>query len=85
MNPNSTSNSSSIKNSGSKKIKRRNFFAYLGVGVVGALAITKLPFKMFQQKLKAEASVKVKVNPYAVKRDRDMSKRSTDAKGKMNG
>ncbi len=93
MNPNSTSNSNSIKNSGSKKIKRRNFFMYLGAGALGALALRNLPFKLFQQKIKAEASIKVKENPYAVKRDmskREMSKNgksSTDtgAKGKMNG
>ncbi len=79
-------NSNSSNNSDSntpKKIKRRNFFMYLGAGALGALALTKLPFRMFQQKLKAEASIKVKVNPYAVKRD--MSKKVLDTKGQVNG
>ena len=53
---------------------------YLGAGALGAYALTKLPFKLFQQKIKAETSIKIKVNPYAVKRD--MSK---DSKGQVNG
>lgn len=73
----------SINLGNSKKIKRRNFFVYLGAGALGAIALTKLPFKLFQQKLKAEASIKVKVNPYAVKRD--MSKKVQDTKGQVNG
>ncbi len=66
-------NSNNSGNNNSVKIKRRNFFVYLGAGAVAAAAITKLPFKLFGQKLKAEASVKVKANPYAVKRDMNMS------------
>ncbi len=62
-------NSNNSGNNNSGKIKRMNFFVYLGAGAVAAAAITKLPFKLFGQKLKAEASVKVKANPYAVKRD----------------
>lgn len=81
---NSSKNSESISNPiEPKKIKRRNFFVYLGAGALGALALTKLPFRMFQQKLKAETSIKVKVNPYAVKRD--MSKKAQDTKGQVNG
>ena len=81
---NSSKNSESISNPiETKKIKRRNFFVYLGAGALGVLALTKLPFRMFQQKLKAEASIKVKVNPYAVKRD--MSKKVQDTKGQVNG
>lgn len=74
-------NSNNSGNNNSGKIKRRNFFVYLGAGAVTAAAITKLPFKLFGQKLKAEASVKVKANPYAVKRD--MS--SKGPKGQVRG
>lgn len=61
MNSNSSSNP--------KKIQRRNFFLYLGAGAAVAAAITGLPFKLFQKKVKAETSIKVKANPYAVKRE----------------
>jgi len=57
-------------------IKRRNFFFYLGAAGAGVYALSKLPFRLFQQKLKAETSIKIKENPFAVKRD---------AKGKNNG
>ena len=77
------SNNSSSSKGDTKKIKRRNFFVYLGAGALGAYALTKLPFKLFQQKLKAEASIKVKPNPYAVKRD--MTKAGKDTKGNVNG
>jgi hypothetical protein len=56
------------KNSKSR-IKRRNFFLYLGAGAAGVFALTKIPLKIFQQKIKSETGVKVKPNPYAVKRD----------------
>lgn len=51
------------------KIKRRNFFFYLGAAGAGVYALTKLPYRLFQQKLKAETSLKIKENPYSVKRD----------------
>lgn len=50
-------------------IKRRNFFFYLGAAGAGVYALTKLPFKIFQQKVRTESGMKVKENPYAVKRD----------------
>lgn len=85
MNSNNSSNSKAAKET--PKIKRRNFFVYLGAGAISAYALTKLPFNLFRRKLKAEASVKVKENPYAVKRD--MSKKvnlgSNNAGGKNNG
>jgi hypothetical protein len=56
------------KNSKSK-IKRRNFFLYLGAGAASVFALTKLPIKIFQQKVKSDTALKVKTNPYAVKRD----------------
>jgi hypothetical protein len=80
---NSKNSNSSNQTGDTKKIKRRNFFVYLGAGALGAYALTKLPFKLFGQKLKAEASIKIKPNPYAVKRD--MSKTGKDSKGNMNG
>ena len=52
-----------------KKIKRRNFFYYLSAGAVGAYALTKVPFKIFHSKLSSAARIKVKENPYAVKRE----------------
>ena len=76
-------NSNNSGNSNSNKIKRRNFFVYLGAGALGALALTKLPFKLLQQKYKAETSIKVQTNPYAVKRD--MTKGSNGTKGNVNG
>lgn len=57
-------------NNPKSKIKRRNFFMYLGAGTASALALTKLPIKLFQQKIKSETALKVKANPYAVKRDK---------------
>ena len=95
MNSNNSSNSKAVKET--PKIKRRNFFVYLGAGALGAYALTKLPFNLFRQKLKAEASVKVKENPYAVKRDSSKKVNlgginpgstntgSTNAGGKNNG
>ena len=81
---NSSKNSESINNPiEPKRIKRRNFFVYLGAGALGAYALTKLPFRLFQQKLKAETSIKVKANPYSVKRN--MSKTGKDTKGSVNG
>ncbi len=71
MNSNNSNNS--------KKIHRRNFFLYLGAGAAAVAAFTKLPFNIFQQKVKAETSIRVKENPYAVKRD--MTGKNT----KMNG
>ncbi len=64
-------NSENLINSEKKvlKIKRRNFFYYLGAGAAGMYALTQMPFKIFQQKIKAETSIKVKPNPYAVKRN----------------
>ncbi|MCC6865237.1 MAG: hypothetical protein IT280_03670 [Ignavibacteria bacterium] len=61
MNSNSSNNS--------KKILRRNFFLYLSAGIAAAAAITKLPFRLFQNKVKAETSIKIKANPFAVKRE----------------
>lgn len=60
-----------LKNIGSNKIKRRNFFYYLGASTFGIFTISKLPIKIFKSKLnnKLTGKITVKTNPYAVKRD----------------
>jgi hypothetical protein len=66
------------------KIQRRNFFLYLTAGAAAAAAITKLPFRLFQQKYKAETSIKVKENPFAVKRETNRSNTKVNG-GRING
>jgi len=66
-----------LKNSnGSAKIKRRNFFYYLGASALGIFSISKLPINIFKSKINKELTESntsqkpvVKPNPYAVKRD----------------
>ena len=60
-----------LKNIGSNKIKRRNFFYYLGASAFGIFSISKLPIKIFKSKLNNTLARKItiKPNPYAVKRD----------------
>ncbi len=70
-------------NNPKSKIKRRNFFMYLGAGAASAFALTKLPMRIFQQKIKSETAMKVKANPYAVKRD--AVKRDKSSGGRNNG
>ncbi len=60
-------------NNGSPKIKRRNFFFYLGASVLGIFSLTKSPLNLFKSKINKELSksqkLSVKANPYAVKRN----------------
>jgi hypothetical protein len=56
-------------NSNSPKIKRRNFFYFLGAGALGIYALAKQPVKMFASKIKAVSRIKIKENPSAVKRN----------------
>jgi len=60
------SNSSGEKN----KIKRRNFFYYIGAAAVTAFVATKFPFRLFKKEQSSSriSSIKVKENPYSVKR-----------------
>ncbi|HEX2788588.1 MAG TPA: hypothetical protein VHP32_11880 [Ignavibacteria bacterium] len=55
-----------------QKIKRKKFFLYFGVSVMGVFGLSKLPFKIFQSrnnKTAVKASpIKVEINPLAVKR-----------------
>ena len=58
-------------NSGGKnKIKRRNFFYYIGAAAVTSLVAVKFPFGLFkkEQPSARTSSIRVKENPYAVKR-----------------
>ena len=58
---------------GSPKIKRRNFFYYLGVSAFGIFSVSKLPINIFKSKINKELAKEqkpvVKSNPFAVKRD----------------
>ena len=60
----------SNNSSGKSKIKRRNFFYYIGAAAVTAFVATKFPFRLFkkEQSSAQTSSIKVKENPYAVKR-----------------
>lgn len=55
-----------------QKMKRKNFFLYFGVSVIGIFGLSKLPFKIFQSKINKPAvkalPIKVEINPLAVKR-----------------
>jgi hypothetical protein len=56
----------------SKKIKRKNFFYYLGASALGAYALTKQPFNIIKSafiKPQAVKGIKIELNPMAVKRD----------------
>jgi hypothetical protein len=61
-----------INNNGTPKIKRRRFFTYLGVSVLGILSLSKLPFDLFKSRINNEIAknnrISLKPNPYAVKR-----------------
>lgn len=54
------------------KIKRKNFFYYLGASVLGVYTISQFPFNKLRAKLRKEiqpgTKIKVKQNPFAVKR-----------------
>jgi len=62
------------------KIKRRNFFVYLGASILGVFSISKLPGKIFNSKITSEVKgtsrIKVTAHPMAIKRE---------SKGVMNG
>ena len=71
-----------LKNkNGSSKIKRRNFFYYLGAFALGIFSVSKLPISIFKSKINRELTERnalkhnalqkpvVNPNPYAVKRD----------------
>jgi hypothetical protein len=55
------------------KIKRKNFFYYLGASAFGIYTISQIPFNKLQSKFRKEihpkTDLKVKQNPHAVKRN----------------
>ena len=58
-----------IEKTNTGKIKRRNFFYYIGAAVVSAFVLTKFPLNIFKKTAASRnSSVKVKENPLAVKR-----------------
>lgn len=63
-----------IKNPETKKLKRKNFFMYLGVSALGLFGISKIPLKKLFVKIEKESAaanaIKVKENPLSVKRER---------------
>ncbi len=62
----------STKSSKESKIKRRNFFYYLGASVAGIFAISRIPFGRFKSKINSELSKnsrpEIRPSPYSVKR-----------------
>jgi hypothetical protein len=74
MNSNNSGSITGFKNkAGSGRInptiKRRNFFYYLAAGAAGVYAFTRMPFNIFKSKVAEASKIKVKENPYAVKRE----------------
>ncbi|MFI5144112.1 MAG: hypothetical protein ACHQJ4_00825 [Ignavibacteria bacterium] len=53
-------------------IKRRNFFMYLGVSLVGIFSLSKMPWKLFGSKVYKETGgkkkIKIEGNLNAIKR-----------------
>ena len=62
------------------KIKRRNFFYYLGVAAAGTFVFSKFPINLFRKKTETRprSSIKVTASPLAVKR-------TPSVKGPLNG
>jgi len=68
-----------------KKIKRRNFFYYIGAAALGAVVFTKFPFNLLRKSQTSSgrvSSIKVTENPLAVKRT---GLPVPAAKGRVNG
>lgn len=60
----------SITSIDNKKIKRRNFFYYIGALAVSSFVLSKFPFNFLKKRLGiiSHPSIKVTENPFAVKR-----------------
>ena len=62
---------------GSSKIKRRNFFLYLGATVFGIFSLSKSPLNLFKSKINREidksTKLSVKANPDAVMRKKGVN------------
>lgn len=56
-----------------KKIKRKNFFYYLGAFTLSIYTISQIPFNKLKSKfgkeIQARTNIKVQQNPHAVKRN----------------
>ncbi|HEY3250700.1 MAG TPA: hypothetical protein VGK25_06235 [Ignavibacteria bacterium] len=67
------------------KIKRRNFFYYIGAAAVSTFVLSKFPFNIFKREISraSRSSIKVSENPYAVKRSARVS--APAEKGSGNG
>lgn len=56
-----------------RKIKRRNFFIYLGASVLGFVTFSRFPLNIIRSntlyKNKSKQKLRVSENPYAVKRE----------------
>ena len=65
-----SNNSGEIIKTEKKLLKRRNFFYYIGAAAATAAVASLLPFNIFKKKQDTPraSSIKVKENPYAVKR-----------------
>jgi len=62
----------SINSGGKSKIKRRNFFYYIGAAALGAVVFAKFPFNLIKRVQNSSgriSSIKVTENPFAVKRN----------------
>lgn len=61
------------KTDNTRKIKRRNFFIYLGASVLGFVTFSGFPFKIIKSNIlhknKNKQKIRVSENPYAVKRE----------------
>ncbi len=62
-----------LQNIFQKKIKRKNFFLSLGIGVGSYFIMRSLPFKLFGKKFSktkyvSDNNIKVRLNPSAVSR-----------------
>ena len=68
------------------KIKRRNFFYYIGAAALGTVVFTKFPFNLLKrtslESSGRNSSIKVTENPFAVKRT---VLPGTPGKGPVNG
>lgn len=68
MNSNNSGSFKESKTETPSKIKRRNFFYYVAAGAAGVYAFTRMPFNIFKSKVASASKIKVKENPFAVKR-----------------
>jgi hypothetical protein len=58
-----------VTNYFNKKIKRKNFFASIGTGVLSFVVLRTFPFNLFSKnQVKKTRKIKVQINPLAVQR-----------------